>query len=91
MNNHEKIATIFIRVSALCLFATGVAYWGIIAVGVLLAVLEINSYASTGLEVYFIQSVFILIIASVLYIRSKSLARYIAAGFQDDDKSAPQD
>ena len=92
MNNYEKIAAICIRVTALGVFLTAFALWGMIAVGVLLATFDVNSYASMGLETYFIQSVFFLLLGTILYARSKSLAKYIVAGLLDDvDKSAPAD
>ena len=83
MNNYQNIATIFIRVSALCIFMYAVMEWGIIAAGILLSTFQIIKPTSMAFDTRFITSIFYLLVALILFVRSKSLAGYIVEGLVD--------
>jgi hypothetical protein len=88
MNNYQKIAAIFIRVSGLTFMLSAILDLGIIAAGIFLISLEVIPRDVFAYETYFLQSFFFLIGGLILYVRSKSLANSIVSGLMDDKESA---
>lgn len=89
MNNFKKLITIIIRLQALAIILVAIIQWGIIAVSIIIASLSPNR--AFNFDAYLISSVMYLIVGSILYARSKSLANYLIAGLPDETESAPQD
>lgn len=91
MNNYQKIATIFLRVSGLTFMLSAILDVGIVVASIFLMSIEVIPRDALAYETYFLQSFFFLIGGLILYVRSKSLANSIIDGLQDDKKPTAED
>ena len=85
MNNLKKLVVIIIRLQALAIILSAVIQWCIIAVSIIIASLYPNKVANY--EPYLISSIAYLVIGTVLFARSKSLANYFIAGVEDEKET----
>lgn len=84
MNKYEKIAVIVVRGVALSFLFSMISELGIIAVGTLLSSLGVISHTSIAYDARLLLSVFFLISSLALFVRSKSLAKYLVEGIEED-------
>lgn len=84
MGKYEKIAVIVIRGVALSFLFSTLNELGIISFGILLSSLGIISHNAISYEGRLILAVFFLISSLVLFARSKSLAKYLVEGLEDE-------
>jgi hypothetical protein len=91
MNSVEKIITIIIRLQALAFLLQAISHWVVIAIGIIEAALQPVPGRIANYETVLIFSIVYLVIAFILYIRSKSLAHYFIRGLENAEDSESKD
>ena len=91
MTNIKKLVVIFIRLQALAFILQAIALWSMIAVGFVAAAFQSVPSRFSNYESSLILSIVYLVIGSILYFRSRSLARYFINALDDDEEPAAQD
>ncbi len=91
MTNIKKLIVIIIRLQALAFILQAIAMWCMIAVGFVTAAFQSVPSSFSNYESSLILSIVYLVIGLILYLRSKSLARYFINALDDDEEAEIQD
>lgn len=80
MTDLTKLVVIIVRLQALGFLLSAVAHWALLASFIVIASLRGTNVTSAASETYGVLSLIYLVIAVILYFRSRSLASYLIKG-----------